>query len=725
MACLTVIAQAQSMQFPMQKYFDECNKPMITQSAMNAQTSAAYEEYKMRFIKESMSTVGGYYVESKDSLENWSVISSSEAHGVGMVIVTHMAGYDPNAKEIFDGMVRFYEERTTTLQGVNLMGAHVFGDVSAEKISANLTSEQKAANPNRTKGDVNIAYALLLAYRQWGDRTYKEKALAIIHDIKKYNIHPATKAVLIGSDASSPSSEAYEYTSPSSWLPGHYRTFADATGDQYWDEVADGVYEVYNMFQEVKGYKYGLVPDFLYYSGNEVHSAKADFFSPYSGAHPDKYYKNAASIPWSFTADFALTGGNDAKGALRVLQSFIDSKVGGLNYSSVKKGYNLTGESLNDDSLGGAEYLAPLVTAKITSSDIEGLTNGWNSLIRLTPRDVHESQIQILSMLLISGNWWHYDDSFPYIPGFDTLGVYLEDFADSEITQNAIAHGYGKYGDHNYDNYWDAGGFWYVYGNDDEGKVFNKTGQEINEDGSNTAEMFTGVGIEARLVKSGTIETDIISGRTLDLSEMTGVTVTASGSGEILVGFSAENDLTMELDDFSGMYYCKITLTEEMKSHKIISSLLIPEAYSIEHKAAYSWRGEGSKKVKSFRMRSADGNDVNLNLKSIKLNGSELTSESLGYPGETALIDTKSSGVALSEVKLHSGIVTARLNLLHLDKVRLEVINVHGRIISESDFSSTIGENVFSIDMNGYAAGLYFVNLRGAGITLTEKIILR
>ncbi len=81
-------------------------------------------------------------------------------------------------------------------------------------------------------------------------------------------------------------------------------------------------------------------------------------------------------------------------------------------------------------------------------------------------------------MLLISGNWWHYDDSFPYIPGFDTLGVYLEDFADSEITQNAIAHGYGKYGDHNYDNYWDAGGFWYVYGN-----LFSKYARAVPHSG--------------------------------------------------------------------------------------------------------------------------------------------------------------------------------------------------------------------------------------------------
>jgi hypothetical protein len=65
-----------------------------------------YNDWKKKYIKQCED--GTYYIDFSD--ENSNVGTVSEAHGYGMMIVAYMAGYDPNAKKIFDGMYNFYKK---------------------------------------------------------------------------------------------------------------------------------------------------------------------------------------------------------------------------------------------------------------------------------------------------------------------------------------------------------------------------------------------------------------------------------------------------------------------------------------------------------------------------------------------------------------------------------------------------------------------------------------
>jgi len=132
-AVLTAIAvmsvSAQNMKFPQAKTYKGCIKPSIDQADMNTQLKAIYDDYKNRFRKTMNTPSGGYYYASPAT--NGTGLTVSEAHGWGMVITVMMAGYDSDAKKVFDGMVKVFDHYKTNQSGPNLMSWKINSDGDA------------------------------------------------------------------------------------------------------------------------------------------------------------------------------------------------------------------------------------------------------------------------------------------------------------------------------------------------------------------------------------------------------------------------------------------------------------------------------------------------------------------------------------------------------------------------------------------------------------------
>ncbi|KMQ52964.1 chitosanase/beta-glucanase [Chitinispirillum alkaliphilum] len=620
---------AQNMPFPQAKTYPGTIKPAIDQHTLNAQTAAAYEEYKSRFLQKAKSTPGGYYIRSSNTAGSWDIVTVSEAHGWGMVIMTKMAGHDPEAKKIFDGMLALYDNHRNSLMGQNLMGWQVYGQVgSHETHTSQLNYQQRQQNSNAADGDLDIAYALLLAYKQWGDISYRTRAIAMLQDIRAYNIHPTTKHVLLGNWASYSGSEAHWYTRPSDWMGGHFRTFAEATGDSYWTDVANTIYDIYTKFQENDYVNYGLVSDFIRYDGTSAHSAPSDFLSERMERHPDKYFTNSVRVPWRVMADYALSGNQGAKSMLDNLNGFINSKI--PTWSSVYEGYYLSGDPISTRA-GGAAYLGPFVTATMAGTNQTRLTQGWNTLVATPTNDAYQAAIKLQCLLLMSGNWWHYNDVNTGIDPitFDTSGIYFDDFTGSSPHQTNISYQYGM--EHLPSEPWEAGGWWYTYNTDESGSVTSASGEEITAD--NTIDMFDANAntMDVRINGGGTIEAGFPMDTMYDLTALTGLTVTAKGSGNLRISLLTDDSEPLEDDEFYGGYGTNIALTGEMTQHQILSALLGPRAYSKEATNGWSWDTHGASGVKGVRITSADGREVSATIASIKLNGSEITNETFGF----------------------------------------------------------------------------------------------
>src|SRR5437773_164498 len=84
--------------------------PAGAQADLDAKTAQAYDDWKSRYVKQGC---GGYYVLSGGGTGTDVGDEVSEGHGYGMVIAAIMAGHDPQARAIFDGMYAFFKKYPT------------------------------------------------------------------------------------------------------------------------------------------------------------------------------------------------------------------------------------------------------------------------------------------------------------------------------------------------------------------------------------------------------------------------------------------------------------------------------------------------------------------------------------------------------------------------------------------------------------------------------------
>ena len=119
----------------------------------------------------------------------------SEGQGYGMVTVAAMAGHDPQAKTIFDGLWQFRLAHPSSID--------------------NRLMDWEVPNPNghdsAFDGDADIAYGLLMAHAQWGSDgavDYLSAAKNVIAGIRASTIGPQSKLPMLG-DWVSPSGSTY------------------------------------------------------------------------------------------------------------------------------------------------------------------------------------------------------------------------------------------------------------------------------------------------------------------------------------------------------------------------------------------------------------------------------------------------------------------------------------------------------------------------------------
>ena len=129
-----------------------------------ADMTAFYQNWKSRYVRQDPYTADEtryyvYYSEDTYTGGDPVPVTVSEAHGYGMLITVSMADYDSEAKDLFDGMVRYY------LAHPSEIGPHLMAWQQSDNGST-LTETDGA--DSATDGDMDIAYALLLADKVWG-----------------------------------------------------------------------------------------------------------------------------------------------------------------------------------------------------------------------------------------------------------------------------------------------------------------------------------------------------------------------------------------------------------------------------------------------------------------------------------------------------------------------------------------------------------------------------
>lgn len=382
--------QGQNYPYPQSVSFNHCIKPGgVTSEIMNASVGQFYDYWKQKYLKTKLvSLPGGYYVASEitGNPQGFKPLGTSEGLGYGMIITAIMAGYDKDARMLFDGLfktARAFHSKTNPA----LMGWVVADDKKAQ-----------GAFGSATDGDLDIAYALILAHLQWtsnGSIHYFNEAKAIIEALETANI-TLSKRLNLG-DWQSKSTSA---TRPSDWMTAHMQLFHTASGKKIWLDLRNNAYDLVEALQANYAATTGLLPDFAW--DNPIKPVNPDFLE---GPNDGNFYYNACRVPLRLILDYAHNDEPRAKIALERMMDWIIIQTSNKP-ALVKAGYSLRGEVLPGSNYFDAVFVAPLVAAAISDEKYQHfLTAGWPLLTR-SKSNYFADTINLLCQLGISGNWW-------------------------------------------------------------------------------------------------------------------------------------------------------------------------------------------------------------------------------------------------------------------------------------------------------------------------------
>ncbi|MCA9676112.1 MAG: hypothetical protein H6709_09695 [Kofleriaceae bacterium] len=365
--------------------------PGGSQVDLDDATAAAYDRWKARYL-EPACVAGQYRIKTTPATDAYTV---SEGHGYGMLLTVIMAGHDPDARVELDGLYAYYAAHPSD------------GDPALMAWAQDAQCHDVDGVDSATDGDLDIAYALLLADRQWGSDgavDYRAAATRIIAAILASEIHPAN-SILVGDWANDAGDAHYTGTRPSDFTVGHFRAFAAATGVARWTAVADKTYAVIDALQTGFAPATGLLPDFAVgATGAAPAPAPAGWLE---GPDDGAYAWNACRTPWRIATDYLMAGEPRARDAVRPITAWIRG-VTGDDPGAVVDGYRLSGQAIGS----GPElaFVAPLAVAAMvepaTGTNQPWLDALWTFLVDAAPGDYYGDSLAVLAMVVVSGNWW-------------------------------------------------------------------------------------------------------------------------------------------------------------------------------------------------------------------------------------------------------------------------------------------------------------------------------
>lgn len=362
--------------------------PTGSQASLDAAVVSFYNTWKSNFLV----SAGSYGMAVKADADYPYV---SEAQGYGMELTVLMAGADPTAQTSFDGILKYVLAHPSSINP----------DLHASEQNASFASVN--GKDSATDGDLSIAYALLLADKQWGSAgTYNYKQLAVtrINAIKASEMNPTTYLPTLG-DWSSLGDSMYNSTRPSDFMIDHFRAFKVATGDPFWDSAVTATQSLLTQQQNTYAPSTGLIADFVVSTNTTPKPAPANFLESKTDG---QYSYNAVRVPWHIGTDAVVYGDSVSAAQAQKITSWFRTKTGD-DPSKIVSGYKL-------DGTAAVSYLDPEFVAALGPAAMSNPANQawldkiWNYTVAQSKSSAADSyysaSLMLQCMIVMSGNYW-------------------------------------------------------------------------------------------------------------------------------------------------------------------------------------------------------------------------------------------------------------------------------------------------------------------------------
>jgi Glycosyl hydrolases family 8 len=363
-------------------------RPAGSQASLDAAVKAAYDKWKAAYVT---SACGGTVVKSTGETNQ---VTSSPALGLGMIITAMMAGHDPEAQKLYDGMLAVARKFPSYLAGHAglLCYAVVNPNACARAMDCDSTVD----------GDLDFGFALTLGNAQWGNGgavKYGDEAAKTIPNLKQYDFS-AAKLPLLGDWASLPDEPAMwkTTTKPPYYMLGHLRAFAKQSNDMFWMQAIDAIQ---TSIAGKANATTGLLPVILI-NGTTLPTPTQKVISDTDAG---SYAGDAGSIPFRLAADVIASGDMRSKMAVAKINAWIKMATGG-DPGKIVDGYRLDGTPFG--TKGTMAFVAPFGAAAVFDPANQAWLDAiWKMAVAALATDQATDGINLLSMLVMSGNWWN------------------------------------------------------------------------------------------------------------------------------------------------------------------------------------------------------------------------------------------------------------------------------------------------------------------------------
>ncbi|MFD1931814.1 glycosyl hydrolase family 8 [Nonomuraea mangrovi] len=339
-------------------------RPTGDRRTLDERVRAFYEEWKAAFVT---AKCGSLQVISPDADHPY----VGEAQGYGLVIAATMGD-----RPLFDGVLR-YVEAHPSVNDPDLLAAE-----------QDRTCTSVNGSDSATDGDLDVAYGLLMADRQWGG-DYRAKAVKRIAAIKASEVNPDTRLMKLGDWATS-DDPLSKVSRTSDWMLDHFRAFEKV--DPEWRAIREAHQKAIAAFP-------GLLPDFV----KDGRAVKGEVLE---SEHDGDYSWNALRDPWRIGADAVTSGDPASTEAARRLSRWVSGRTGG-DPEKIAAGYRLDGTPIEE----GPEpaFVAPFAVAALTDPSAQPWLDAlWRSMTAAKPgrEDYFAATVRLQSMITVTGNHW-------------------------------------------------------------------------------------------------------------------------------------------------------------------------------------------------------------------------------------------------------------------------------------------------------------------------------
>jgi hypothetical protein len=314
-----------------------------------------------------------------------------------MVLAAYMAD-----RAIFDSMFRYFKSHPSR----NARHLMAWKQTLKNGVMVNIEGADSA-----TDGDLDIAYALLLAHAQWGSAgaiNYRKQAILILHDVLQHEVNPNTLTFTPGDWASGVDAN---HTRSSDFMTGHVLAFAkaDTANTEKWNAMHEKMAAIVDHQLTHGSQKTGLMPDFMVKAGTSFVPVPGKYLE---SRHDGDFSYNACRTPWRLAMSYIVGGNAGLLPALQKQASWIKGTTSG-NPSRIKAGYYVL-NGTNGASFArfsDLAFTAPFAVNAMTAGNTgqTWLNSLWTSITggdfgKTT--DYYGDSIRLQVLLTVAGNWW-------------------------------------------------------------------------------------------------------------------------------------------------------------------------------------------------------------------------------------------------------------------------------------------------------------------------------